>query len=115
MVWQTILRLPKIIQIKFRISFSLVKGSITYEHCSSKIKYTWDAQSPPVWNAGAAVAGGIAAGAGAATSSAQFSAGTASVSTSLAQPGSAVVVASTGATNSLAGAISFAACSSFSA
>lgn len=79
--------------------------------------HTCAAQSPPVWNAGAATAGGIAVAAavGVATSSAQFSVVTAPASTSLTQPGSAAAATSTGLVKSLAGAISLAACSSFSA
>jgi len=58
---------------------------------------------------------GIAAAAGGATSSAQFSVATAVDSTSFTQPGSGAGAVSTGPVNSFAGAISFAACSSFSA
>lgn len=76
---------------------------------------TCAAQSPLGWNVGAApAAGGTTAVAGG-TSSAQFSVGTVVDSTSLTQPGSGAGAVSTGPVNSFTGAISFAACSSFSA
>lgn len=63
------------------------------------------------------MATGIAAAVGGATSSAQFSVATVVASTSFAQPGSgaAPAVSIAAPVNSLVGAISFAACSSFSA
>lgn len=82
---------------------------------------TCAAQSPPVWNGGAAgAAGGMGAVVGGATSSAQFSVATAATalgSTSFTQPGSGAGAGSTGPVNSFTagGAISLAACSSFSA
>lgn len=80
---------------------------------------TCAAQSPLVGKVCCAVAGAgmVGAAVGGATSSAQFSVATAVVSTSFAQPGSgAGTVGSTAVlVNSLLGAISFAACSSFSA